>query len=479
MAKRSTIAALLGLLLVSCQPAIDHEAERLARIERIENGLLPTRIIEGEELATPTIQERMEHYGVPGVSVVVIEKGQVDWARGYGLAEVDSERPVTPETLFQAASMSKPVAAMAALALVDEGLLELDGNVNMKLEGWKIPENDLTAEQPVTLRGLLTHTAGLTVHGFPGYGPDETVPATTGVLEGKGNTPAVGIDMQPRTKWRYSGGGYTVMQKLVEDATNAPFEQAMARKVLEPLKMSRSTYQQPLPAELHDQAATGYRSDGEAVRGRFHTYPEMAAAGLWTTPTDLAKYLISIQEAKSAGSHPVLSDELIRQTLAPDLNDHGLGPGLSGDPLRFGHGGANAGFRCYMTAFVDGDQGAVIMTNSDRGSPLAREILLTIAAEYGWEGVEPVRKTLAKLSRDQLEDIAGRYRSGNREIEIEQQEGRLWGRASWNSQRLELLPESSKKLFTRESGLTLDVVRQDDGTVRSIRVRGLEFDKLE
>ncbi len=474
----------LLLLIAACQPApetaptVDPHAER---IERIEDGLLPLLVIEGEELVTPSLAERMEHHGVPGVSIAVIDGGEIAWARGYGLADVESSRPVTPETLFQAASISKPVAAMAALDLVEDGLATLDEDVNDQLTTWTVPKSELTAASPVTLRGLLTHTAGLTVHGFPGYGPEETVPSTAGILSGDGNTGAVHVDLEPRAEWRYSGGGYTVMQQLVEDVTGKPFATVAAGRVLEPLGMSHSTYEQPLPAELHDRAATGYQGDETPVPGRFHTYPEMAAAGLWTTPSDLARFLISVQKGKAGGEHPVLSGETIEQMLTPDLKNWGLGPSISDDYLRFSHGGANAGFRCVMTAFIDGDQGVVVMSNSDNGGRLVDEIALTVAQEYGWPSPTPRRRTAMALTPEALEAIAGSYLGPPGEVEVVIRDGALVVVPSWEGAReRELLAESAALLFARDGWLEVTVFRNERGEVIALQEDPeLRYEKID
>jgi CubicO group peptidase (beta-lactamase class C family) len=281
--------ALLIVVLVACQAQQDRQ-EVDAHIAAIENSLQPSLVIRGEPVETSTLAERMEALGVPGVSIAVINGGDIEWARGYGLADVESGRPVTATTLFQAASISKPVAATAALKFVQDGLIDLDEDVNGKLVTWKVPENEFTEAQPVTVRNLVTHTAGMTVHGFPGYARDEEVPSTIGVLDGEGNTDPIRVDMEPRTEWRYSGGGYTVMQHLLTDVAGKPFPEIMRETVLEPFGMSESTYEQPLPEARWEQAATAYESDGEEVEGKWHIYPEMAAAGLWTTPTDLARF---------------------------------------------------------------------------------------------------------------------------------------------------------------------------------------------
>ncbi len=358
--------------------ALCHPADDLAaRIQRVERGL------QSSGAAKATIAERMAFYKVPGVSVAVVAGGKIEWARGYGLTAAEGGKPVTPDTLFQAASLSKHVAAMVALRLVDEGKLSLDEDVNQKLRTWKVPENEFTRTEKVTLRRLLNHSAGLTVHGFPGYATDAPVPTLPEVLDGRkpANTAPIRVDVQPGSLWRYSGGGYEVMQQLLIDVTGEPFPQLARRLVLDPLGMTHSTFEQPLPAQYQANAATGHRASGAALPGKWHTYPEMTAAGLWTTPSDLARVVIELQ----TGGH-VLKPDTQRQMLTKIRGNYGLGVGLAetGGQRSFAHGGANEGFRCQMFGYVEGGRGAIVMTNGDRGGELTREIFGSIAAEYDW-----------------------------------------------------------------------------------------------
>jgi CubicO group peptidase (beta-lactamase class C family) len=350
------------------------------RSDRIEN------ITSGEPIQAAVLAKQMEQYKVPGVSIAVINNGDIAWAQGYGMADVELQGPVTTETRFQAASISKPVAAMAALRLVEQGLLDLDADVNVKLMSWQVPANDFTTINKITLRRLLNHTAGTTVWGFPGYASGATVPATVAVLKGEGNTDPITVYKEPGESWQYSGGGYTIVQLLLSDIVGKSFPEIMAEMVLQPVGMNSSTYEQPLPEQWHVYAASGYRGDGTKVTGNWHTYPEMAAAGLWTTPSDLARFAIQIQRAYAGEVETFLTQAMVRQMLTPGMNNHGLGPGISEDGLRFGHGGANEGFRCEFMAFTEGGNGVVVMTNSDNGGKLAHEIILSIAEGYGWPG---------------------------------------------------------------------------------------------
>jgi CubicO group peptidase (beta-lactamase class C family) len=390
---------------------------------------------------------------VPGVSVAVINNGKLEWAKGYGVVEAGGTTPVTPETLFQAASISKPVAALAALALVEQGKLSLDENVNAKLKSWQVPDNDFTKEQKVTLRRLLSHNAGLTVHGFRGYASDEAVPSVVQILNGEkpANSAAIRADLAPGNRWRYSGGGYTVMQQLLADVTGKPFPQLLRELVLDQVGMKQSTYEQPLPEARASQAALGHRTTGAAVKGKWHTYPEMAAAGLWTTPSDLARFAIELQQAYAGKSGKVISPAMVKQMLTKQAGDYGLGLGVAGEgkTFTFSHGGSNEGFKCMLVAFAETGQGAVVMTNGDQGSRLADEVLRAIAKEYGWAARQAVERELAKVDTAVCDEYAGEYefRPGQTR-KIVHENGKLFIAPAPNV-KFELFPASATRWFIK------------------------------
>lgn len=448
------------------------------RIARIESHLLPGMVIKGQ---TPEIRigERIRAYNTPGVSVAVINGGAIEWARGYGVMEAGRAERVTPRTRFQAASISKPVAAMGTLRLVQEGRLALDVDVNSKLRSWKVPENEFTKEEKVTLRRLLSHSAGLTVHGFPGYAADAPVPALSQILDGgkPANTAAIRVDVVPGSLWRYSGGGYTVVQQMLLDVTGRPFPVLMKDMVLQPLGMMDSTYEQPLPETLRAQAATAHGADGKVIEGRYHTYPEMAAAGLWTTPSDLARFAIALQQAVAGKSQRVLSQAVARQMLSVQKGSYGLGLSLSGTghDTRFGHGGSNAGFRCEMVAYVETGQGAVVMTNGDRGGRLAQELLRSIAREYGWpEYPGPKEKTVAQIDPAVYEAYVGRYEVAPGRVVTIKVAGRtlMASLPAPAGQEVELLPESATKFFEPRLELEVEFVKAPDGAVSQLILNG-------
>ena len=445
-----------------------------ARAAKVEQGLLPGIVIAGRPLPVKTLAARMAELKTPGVSVAVINGGKIEWARGYGVLETGGSAPVTPRTLFQAASLSKPVAALAALRLVEQGKLALDQDVNARLTSWKMPGNDFTGTEKVTLRRLLSHSGGLTVSGFPGYSAGAPVPALVEILDGHtpANTAAIRADVVPGTIWRYSGGGYTVMQQLLTDVTGRPFPLLLEEMVLQPAGMKDSSYDQPLPESRRAVAASGHRADGSVLPGRFHTYPEMAAAGLWTTPTDLARFLIEIQQALQ-GKSKVLTAATASEMVTVQKGSYGLGLGLegAGPSASFGHGGSNAGFKCQMAAFFEGGRGAVVMTNGDQGGRLASEILRAVAAEYDWPARRPRQKTVVSVEPAALAPLAGRYelRPG-RVFTIALEGGTLV--VVDGAQRLELFPESPTRFFELVEETEVEFVQGQDGVVSHLLING-------
>jgi CubicO group peptidase (beta-lactamase class C family) len=474
------IARLAVLAFAACALAAEPVAspdQNEARITRIENGLLPGVVIKGAPRPTMSIRERMAHHKVPGMSVAVINNGAIEWARGYGVVEAGRNQPVTPETIFQAASISKPVAAMGALHLVEKGKLNLDEDVNLKLKSWKLPENEFTKEKKVSLRGLLNHSAGTTVHGFRGYAVNEPVPSLLEVLDGRkppANSAPVRVDTVPGTKSRYSGGGITVAQSLVIDVTGKPFPEFMKETVLDKIGMGQSTYEQPLPKESTAHAAFAHGRNGKAIEGRWHTYPEMAAAGLWTTPSDLARFAIEIQNSLAGKSNKVLSKEMTAEMLKPLMGDYGLGIETKGEgrSATFGHGGSNEGFRCQMFAYCETGQGAVVMTNGEAGDPLTDEILRSIAAEYGWPDYRVAEREVAKVDPKVYESLAGEYRTTNTSATVLVDGGRLFLKAApFGPEPIELFPESESKYFFTVQNMTFTFVKNESGKVTELIIQ--------
>jgi len=466
------LVRLISLVLVCSQVVLGQSPD--SRIERVEKGLRPAVLIKGEP--GWTIQERMKFYKVPGVSVAVINDFKIQWAKGYGFKDIETKEPVTTDTLFQAGSISKPVAAMAALKKVEQGKISLDANINDKLTTWKIPDNEFTARKKVTLANLLSHTGGLTVHGFPGYAPDEKIPTLPQILDGAlpSNTPAVRVDFEPGTRFRYSGGGVTIAQLAIMDIEKKPYPQIAQETVLGPLNMSNSTYQQPLPDDIRKKAATGYRPNGQAVIGKIHVYPEMAAAGLWTTPTDLAKFGIETQLSLVGKSNKVLSKEMTAKMVTPFIPSDPVGLGFfsekHGAATYFGHGGADEGFRAQLLVHRDKGYGAVVMVNSDNGQ-IIPEIIRAIAQEYQWEDFLPPPKEIVSVDTTKLNDYTGRFMvNPDRVLTITTEAGKLYAEPT-ASPKFELLAISDNEFLRRDADITYTFMKGSGGSVDKIRLK--------
>lgn len=467
----------LSLALIGCSQQPDTGKKPAAeRISRIENGLQPNLQIQGDSIPNYNIEERMRTLGIPGVSIAVIYEGQLEWAKGYGMADSSENRPVTTETMFLAGSISKPVAALRAHQLAEQGVIHLDSNVNNYLSSWKLPENEFTTKEKVTTRRILNHTAGLTVWGFPGYDKGDTIPTVPEVLDGKGNTDAVRVYKEPGESWMYSGGGYTIMQLMITDLEGKSFPDIMQSQVLNPLGMISSTFENPLPQQYHAIAATGYRGNGDEVEGKWPIYPEMAAAGLWTTPSQLILWAKEIQQIQQSQKDGLLKAKTVNEMLTPGMNDHGLGPGVS--EHTYGHGGADEGFRAQLTVWKEHPVAVVIMVNSDNGS-IMREIMLSIAREYRLPGIEPTTRVVSKQSGEALQRFAGKYRFpdlGDAEIAVKG--NGLEVSAGFLDAPIVILPESDSVFFDKSDGEYFRFVMAD-GKAQSFKVQRFEALRVE
>lgn len=332
----------------------------------------------------------MDLYDVPGATVAVINDFEVDYVETHGVMSRATGEEVTGATLFQAASLSKGVSSVAVLTLMQDGILSIDAPIAEFLETWQLPDNALQENEPVTLRRLMSHTAGTTVSGFRGYRYTEPVPTLVQILDGAppANSAPIVVDLVPGSRFRYSGGGYEVMEQAVRDVTGVRYPDMIRQRVLLPVGMVSSTYEQPLPGFLRDHAASGYYADGVAVPGGHHIYVEMAAGGLWTTAEDVARFLIELQRALRGETGRVLTPENARLLLTEVKRDYALGFDLwlINGQRYFGHSGANDGFRGRMLAHFTGGWGVVILTNSDNGNKLSDAVVELIGEREGWPG---------------------------------------------------------------------------------------------
>ena len=382
------VAVCVVLILVSYSAKSDSEPSLEIRIANVINGLHVLKSPGSVPDKKWTLQERMEHLHVPAVSIAVIHDGRIEWARAYGFVSAGERRPVTNQTRFQAASVSKALTAFATLRVVDEGLLDLGTPVNRYLRNWKLQDSDAGLSDSVTIALLMAHMAGLNWFVFPGYAPDDSIPTLIQILDGAppANSKPVRITQTPGSSWSYSNGGYMVLQQVLEDITGENFSTLMDQLILAPLGMEHSTFEQPLPSDLESLASVGHHDDGTTLPERWRTQPELAAAGLWTTASDLARFALGVYAAANQSPDALLSAESAVALTTQRFINFSLGLLIrrNGGHRWFTHNGGNEGYRCLMYSYLTVGEGAVVMANSDNGLMIASEIINSIALEYEW-----------------------------------------------------------------------------------------------
>jgi len=482
------LGSVLGMCLLTFSNAVFANA---TAVEVIENSVKANIWIKGEPDPSASIVERLEQSDVPGLSIAVVHNGKIDWAKGYGMAI--GTTPVDANTLFQAGSISKPVAALAALKLVEQGKLKLDTDVNHYLEQWKLGGEPLTKDNPVTLRQLLTHTGGLTVHGFPGYATGDQLPTTSEVLSGDGNTNTVEVDVKPGSHWRYSGGGYTVMQKMVEDVTGLPFADYIDNQILKPIGMTNSTYQHELTERLKPRASAAYDGEGNRFPVIYNDYPEKAAAGLWTTPTDLAIYIMHMQSIMAGADNGILKKSTVEAMFSMHRENWGLGPALFevDNQLAFEHGGKNLGFTNSFAAFVNKGEGIVVMSNGDNGGAVIPDIMTAISEYYDMgthtrNAIDPIA-----LDPDELNAYVGKYKmmsdigfDGDFIIEMSVIDGVLMAKVpvvnQYEKELYRLVPTDKETFTNAVTGHSAVFSRNSAGEVSNLLVSDqYRLDKME
>jgi len=400
------------------------------KINEVENNLIP--FVPVKDFKGWNILDRMKYYNVPGVSIAVIKDYKIDWAKGYGLADTIQKIPVTNETMFSAGSISKFLMAITALKMVENGQIELDKPINNHLVSWKIAENEFTQKTPVTLRMLLSHSGGTSQSSYFGFTPNEPLPSIVEILSGAkiAGTRGVVVNSEPNKEFRYSGGGSMIAQMALMDVSKKSFSNLTQELIFDKLGMHNSTFEQPLPLKYKKQSAWAY-SYASWFKGMPYVYPQQAAAGLYTTPTDLAKVFIDVQKSY-LGKGKILGQSITTEMLSPQKivsdgtykENIGIGPFLiqrtdNKDPngVYFEFTGVNAGFLAYGIASVSGGNGVVIMLNSgDDVNGLGKEIRRAVAKVYHWNSFLPTEIKPLKLGVDELNKLTGRYRMGTDEV---------------------------------------------------------------
>jgi len=372
------------------------------KIKLVERGLLPLTQVTGQPFTHYSITERLQFYNIPSVSIAVVDHGRLAWARAYGWADRATHRRATSQTLYQAASLSKTANAVLVLHLVRQGRLSLDTDIRHYLRTWIFPDNDSSKGKKVTLRDLLSHTAGIGVPGFKGYDKGKPVPTLGQILDGRfpANNEAVRPVVPPGKMVQYSGGGIVIIQKILQDQMKEDYAALIEQQLLVPLQLLHSTYAMPLPALLAQHAASGYDKDEKEIAGKYKIYPELAPAGLWTTPLDFAHLLMTVQRQYSREG-----------MTTPVLDNSALGGFIyhMGDADYFAHTGHNAGFNAVYYYDMAKGNGVVIIVNSDNNAILP-EILKSVADVYNWHNVyQPLMKHSVSVPDSLLKNYTGMY----------------------------------------------------------------------
>ncbi|MFO7601877.1 MAG: serine hydrolase domain-containing protein [Candidatus Desulfacyla sp.] len=353
-AKLFFVVAGVMLFVAGCSSSDTYDVQ--SRIDAVENTPIAAVIHTGSEPAGMSLSERMQHYQVPGVSISVINNGEIEWAKGYGVLEAGGTQPVTPDTVFQACSVSKPVSVTGIMLLAQSGEIDISKNVNDYLRSWRLADNTFTMTEKKTIQRLMSHTGGTNVPGFLGYPGGSAVPTLLQVLNGEApaNTGPVQVVYLPGSRSSYSGGGMEVLQQMTEDVTGIPFRTYMEDTLLRNLGMNSSGFLQPMESPLSEKAAKGHDVDGAVLPGGWNTYPELVAAGLWTTSSDLARLIIEVQKAAVGNQGAVLSQQTAMEMLTMRLNSKfGLGYELSNGNggLIFQHSGSNIGYKSFFGGY--------------------------------------------------------------------------------------------------------------------------------
>lgn len=447
------------------QKQVDHQL----LFKDIENNLLPAHYLKGGEIKK-TIVQMMAEEKIPGVSLAFIDKGEISWVKTFGFSNLQDSVKVTPKTVFNGASLSKPITAVAALRLVEQEVLDLNEEVNNKLKGWKVPENSFTETEKVTLKRLLGHSAGFGRYVQSAVLPNQALPTITQMLAGEKPSvdPPVQVVYVPGQKQVYSNPGYSVVEKLMEDATGQNFEVVLDELIFGPANMKQSTFEQPVPDEFKKLIATGYSSDLTAYP--YKLFPYKAAGGIWTTPTDLAKFLIALFKDHYSETNIILSKKMTDSVFAKTSARLGFAKIYddTGEGVLIEHWGSNTGFTSYMVASVAKKQGLIIMTNSDNGIRLMSYIARSVALAYDWEFLQPRVFEPITLKESDLKPFVGKFTGGNEILEFTIRQGKLCLTDNQNS-LLGLIPVGENLFISPKDNVLYEFLLDNEAVVKYVR----------
>jgi CubicO group peptidase (beta-lactamase class C family) len=446
-------------------------------IRQVEQNL-GAFILSGLDTNDWNITARMRAHHVNGLSVAVVNNYRVEWTKSYGLA--DAMTPVKEQTRFLPGSLSKSLNAMALLRLVYQKRLGLFEDINTYLVTWKFPYDSLSKGKKITLYHLLSHSAGLSVHGFAGYGPGDTLPSLLQILDGKkpASSEPVRSLFEPGRKMQYSGGGIMISQQILEDITGLPYEVFMRDSILRPLGMLNSTFSQgigPAPALY----ASGYDTVGNIMKGRCPILPEQAAAGLWTTPQDLCRFIIEMQLALCGRSQKIIPKELAQLMITPYLDKTtGMGAFVNhfGNHTYFSHEAANRGFSGAYYASAEDGKAVVVFMNAE-ANELIHEISQQVMEVYNWKGItRKEHRKIVPVDHRVTDRYVGHYAGGNRDgtadtVRIKKEGNKYWYITKDRSR--EIYFTSEIEFITPDFPTSKTILMDNHSNVEGILVKGL------
>ena len=388
--------------------------EILDKIKQVENNLhTPSSFVWKDSTRQRyNIFDRMKLYNVPAVSVAVIENNTLVWAKAYGTASKSESKLVDINTLFQAASISKSVNSLAIMKLVENNKLDLTKDIRSYLNTWTLPENEFSKNNIITIKNLLSHTAGISVHGYRGYLREDEIPTINEMLDGRlpANNDPIKPILKPNQKLQYSGGGTLITRKIIEDNINSDYRKLVSSSILQPLHMRRSTFYAPFETQ-EKNFASAHNKDGKEIQGKYHVYPEYAPDGLWTTAADLSKVIIEIQKSLKGENNSLLSQKLAVEMTTPVKDNGALGVYIRefGGDKYFYHTGSNEGYGCVYIGGISNGRGVVVLTNSDNGEALYTELMASISRVSNWNMFKAEEKTRYIPTDNDTQRITGTY----------------------------------------------------------------------
>lgn len=429
---KKSFVLLLILVLISCQEEkinlrssdfYRSKKDSLQASKVVEN-MIPMYNIEGK-VNRLSILEMMKKDSIPGVSIAFIDNGEIAWTKHFGFANLKNSTLINENTVFTGASLSKPITAIAVLRLVEKGILDLDKDVNTYLKEWKIPENEFTINKKVTLRRLISHNAGIKNDLWSSYLPNENVPSLNQMLAGEKPSidPATSLIFEPGTRTKYSNPGYSIIQKILMDVENKPFNDIISEQVFEPLEMNESSFLQPIPKKLMSNRAIGYTKNLEPYT--YKLFPYQAAGGIWTTPKDLSKFMIALLNDYHKGTNTLISQKMAQTVFTKETMRYVFSLWNWGKDVVFLHHGSNQGFNCMLYGSIEKNQGLVVMTNSDNAFGFFDYLQRAINFEYNWEYVKPEILTSTPFNISNIKKYLGEYQWRNNRVSLSEENKKL------------------------------------------------------